>query len=430
MSVQPEIPMLRGSRPYADRLTAESRKFADSKYRFYRRVNWSYRYCDEFYDREAACFLHDPDSYLAGDISKEAFLPDVYSRKLRARQFLVSVLKVFAHWLFRLAGKFMDREIKARGISIYRKAYVDDVELVFDPREAGVVRAVYPFPLGLRRQVRYLKYLWRNRIFFKLDGNAYGLSDFIRLVVKRDLRSLIRLEWRAQFRQARAILKLGIRKVQLSDEYDLGSLDMTRYLARYPVRVINSAHGVGLYLPFHCYDEFFTITRRQEEYYTPIRKCAYSLRQLNDVEGGASTEVLAGMDGVTTLVLLGQVVSEDEYIAQSEDRLIEFMAQKFAQRDDMKLYYKPHPNRKTLKDMPGFAILKDLGEVNGRDGTIFASFYSTCQIEPKFKGTKVLITTDVIRPEIFFGDDQTILTFDKLVTFVNGFCEKRKAGAA
>jgi hypothetical protein len=425
--------MLRGSRQYASRLISQARRFGATRYWFYRRVNWSFRYSEEFYEREATCFLQDPDRYLAGTIGQEPVLADVFAKKLSASRVRMIVLKVLAHWLFRYAGMVMNRRIRKQCISVYRKAYVDDIELCFDPKEAGVVRAVHPFPLGVGRQLRYLRYLLRNHIFFKLDGSAYGLRDFLHFLTRRDVRSLLRLEARGQYRQARGIVRLGVNTIQLSDEYDPANLEFTRYLERYRVRIVNSAHGVGMYMPFHYYREFIAITHRQIEYYHALRSCKYTLRQLNDSEKSVSRAPISQGQNLpeesTALVLLGQVAHDWEFVAGSEAKLIAFLREKFAGRNDIKLFVKPHPNRIAGQVLPDFTTLYDLALVNGRPGTIFMSFFSTCQIDPKFKGTKVLIKTDTIRPEIFFDDSEPILSFEDIVPFVEAHHRRRLAKA-
>ena len=414
--------MLRGARPYAQRLVDAARKFGDGPYRLYRRVNWSYRYDDEFYRAEAASFLEAPDDYLRGAAARPAVLSDIFSRKLSNRQLAVSLMKVLAHWLFRVLGLWVNPAIRRRKIAIYRKAYVDDIEIAFDPAEPGVVRAVYPFPLGAPRQLRYLRQLLRKGHFFKLDGNAYSLPDLLRLLRRRDVASLIRLEARAQFRQAKAILGLGVHTVQLSDEFDLGSLEIARYLARHPVRVVNSAHGAGMYLPFHCYREFDVITERQKQFYFPIRPCTYRMRRLSDL-AGARQERAAG--GGVNVVILGQAAEGEDFIAENETRLIEIVSNGFSGRDGVRLFYKPHPNRANPLPSPGLQLLRDLATVNGQAGTLFMSFFSTCQIDPNFKGTKILIGTDIIRPEIFFDDSETIVPIDRLVRFIDDFARAR-----
>ena len=422
MTAVPDIPMLRGARPYVRRLTDEARKFGDSTYRFYQRVNWSYRYSDEFYRGEALCFLEGPEAYLGGSASRSPVLEDVFARKLSKRQLVNGVLKVLAHWLFRALGFWMDSLIRRKGPSIYRRGYVEDIEMAFDPEQPGVVRGIYPFPLGLPRQLRYIRHLIRKGYLFKLNGNAYSPADFIHFLRRRNIASLLRLEARAQLRQARSILRLGVNTIQISDEYDLGSLEFSRYLDRHRVRVINSAHGIGKYLPFHCYREFEIISERQREYYVPIRPCTYTFRRLNDL-----TPVVpaAEGEGQANIVLLGQASEGEDFIEENENRLLAILGGNFSGRDGVRLFYKPHPRRKVSLPSPGLERLQDVGRVNGQPDTLFMSFFSTCQIDPNFKGTKILVGTETIRPEIYFDETETIVPMDQLVPFIEDFLERQ-----
>ncbi|MEO7157339.1 MAG: hypothetical protein ABI039_07255, partial [Vicinamibacterales bacterium] len=395
-----------------------ARRFAEPRYHFHRRVNWSYRYDREFYAREAARFVASPDAYLSGRLAPDTELADVFPLPLSGRQTLTILLKVLAHLSFHFLGRFADRTIRARGATIYRKCYVDDIELVFDPRQSGVVRAVYPFPINLGRQLRYLRSLRRQGLHFKLDGNPYLPGDVARFVRRRDVRSLMRMESRAQIRQAARVTRLGMTDFQLSDEFDIGSLDFTRRLARAPVRVVNSAHGVGKYFPVHGYPEFHVLTRRQEQYYHAVRPCRYSLRRLNDNSGPATSSGSTAPVGVSLVFLSQTFGGLDDVIARNEAFVLARLRDELAGVPGVRLFYKPHPNRKSLEGVAGFERLTDIAAVNGAAGTLFASFFSTCQIDPAFKGRKVLLRGDLIHPEIAFDDDEIILDVAALVDLV------------
>lgn len=417
-----EIPLLRESAPFVSRLMAAAQAFRQPRYFLHRRVNWSYRYEDEFYDREVAHFLEDPDAYVAASCQAQPQLCDIHLKKLGARQVGVLLMKVLSHRLFGLLGKVADRRIKAARTRIYRKGYVDDIELVFEQNQGGVVRAIFPFPINLRRQLRYLGYLRRNGRLFKLDGNPYAFGDVLRFVARRDVASLMRMEARAQIRQARAVLRLGVHEVQLSDEFDIGSLDFVRYLARYPVRVINSAHGVGKYYPVHCYREFRVVTNRQTQYYHAIRQCNYVVRQLNDSSAGRTLDRGGGDTSAeerVRLVVLSQRFGEQPgVIADAERELLDCLRRELGGAAGVKLFYKPHPNRSGSSGVPGFTSLSSLLPVNDLDGTIYVSFFSTCQIDPAFKGKKILIRAKHIYPEIAFDESEPILSMSELVQLV------------
>lgn len=426
-----EIPLLRESVAFSARLFAAARGFGDPKYHFHRRVNWSHRYNKGFYIREAECFQVDPDAYLAGKSTMAPQLSDVYVLRLRPRQVAGVLLKVLAHWLFHLLGSFANRRVRARRVHTYRKCYVDDIELVFDPLEAGVVRAVYPFPINLRRQLRYLSYLRRKRFCFKLAGNPYVPLDVLHFLIKRNVKALMRLESRAQIRHAKQVHDLGIQSLQLSDEFDIGGLDFTRRLARFRVQIINSAHGVGKYLPVHAYQYFHTLTLKQQQYYRAVRDCNYSLRQLNDrpadeTVGYAERRPTTGAD-INLVVLSQRFGGPSDVISDNEKTLVERLQTEFAHAWGVRLYYKPHPNRRQPAAPAGFQLLLNLNDVNDRDGTVFVSFFSTCQIDPAFKGRKILVRGHFIYPEIAFDDSEEITDLDGLVRLVTQLVDTRNA---
>jgi hypothetical protein len=411
-----EIPLLRESSAFSARLIEAARSFQDPKYRFHRRVNWSYRYEDGFYQLESECFQSDPDAYLSGKPGATPQVGDVFRRKIGRTQLVNILLKVFAHWVFRLLGALFDGGIRRSGISIYRKAYVDDIELVFDPEEAGVVRAVYPFPISVQRQWRYLRFLHEQGRVFKLAGIPYRLNDLFKLLWRRDVRSLQQLESRAQLRHAQEVAALGVKTVQLSDEFDVGSLDFCRALARFPIHVVNSAHGVGKYFPVHAYQEFQVLTKRQMQYYYATRACRYSLRTLNDKGRATITQLSDAASTTVRFVFLSQLFSGvSEIIVSNEARVVQRLAAEFSDSLSVKLLYRAHPNSHQAAVPKGFGCLFCLEDANGQPGTIFGSFFSTCQIDPAFKGRKVLLRGELVYPEISFDDTEEILTLEELV---------------
>ena len=409
--------MFRQTRHYVARLMHACGRFGGGKYWFHRRINWSYRLDQQFYQAEAKSFVANPDAYLAAPPVTSMPIADVWSTRLGGKALLTVILKVLAHWLFFLAGWRARRRIRHSGASIYRKCYVDDIELVFDPDEPGVVRAVFPFPINHRRQIRYLQFLRQKRHRFVLDGNPYSPLDLLRFLKSRNARALARLEGRAQLRLARAVVAHGFQAIQLSDEFDIGSLDFCRLLARYPVRVVNSAHGVGKYLPVHAYPEFHVLTHRQAEYYHATRPCQYKLRRLNDKTGPA--RVSGDQSNIWQLVFLSQNFhGVTQIVAQNEARLLERLALEFGASTRLRLLYRAHPNAEQPAVPPGFERLARLEEVNGQPKTVFLSFYSTCQIDPSFKGRKILVRGDLIYPEFAFDDSEEIQDTEREVVLL------------
>jgi hypothetical protein len=329
------------------------------------------------------------------------------------------LLKVIVHHVFRILGKLYGALVRSRGERIYRKCYVDDIELVFDPNQTGVVRAVYPFPLSVRRQLRYLRYLRDGRYSFRLAGVPYGFRDLVVFALRRDVGSLRRLETRAQIRHAREVALGGFGLIQLSDEFDMGSLDLTRMLCRCGVKVVNSAHGVGKYLPIHAYPTFLVLTNRQIDYYRAIRFCNYTIRSLNVRPPSAGARISTSSPSRVNLVFLGQTFGGiSRIIADAEAEIVTRLRGEFAGAAGLCLLYKPHPTAAHLPAPTGFEKLSDASTVNGLSETIFVSMFSTCQIDPNFVGRKLLVRTHLIRPEIAFDDTEDIVDLNKLIQLV------------
>jgi hypothetical protein len=423
-----EIPLLRESAAFAGRLVQACRAHGEPRYRFHRRVNWSYRYEPGFYAREAASFIADAGRYLAGRCPDEPRVDDVYAKRLEARHLVTALLKVVAHRLFGAIGGWADRGLRSNCVAVYRKAYVDDIELVFDPAQPSVVRAVYPFPINMGRQWRYLRFLRQQGHRFKLAGNPYALADVLLLLQRRDVHSLMRLESRAQIRHARDVAGLGVRVVQLSDEFDIGSLDFARTLARFRLQVVNSAHGVGKYFPVHAYQTFHVLTQRQREFYWATRPCSYPLRQLND--RSAPVPPHAPLPGHDVVFLSQSFGHGGGLIDQNEATLVQRLKCDLVSAAGLRLHYKPHPNNPNPVAPEGFTLLTDLAAVNGRPSTVFLSFFSTCQIDPAFKGRKLLVRGHLIHPEIAFDDGEEIVDADTLVRTLQGLATASPAREA
>jgi hypothetical protein len=105
-------------------------------------------------------------------------------------------------------------------------------------------------------------------------------------------------------------------------------------------------------------------------------------------------------------------------IGSSEDRFVTRLFEEFGNSSEISLLFKSHPNSHRRVAPQGFKLLTALDEVNGRPGVTFASFFSTCQIDPTFKGRKLLLRSDHIFPEIAFDESETILDLEALITWL------------
>ncbi|MBA3677890.1 MAG: hypothetical protein H0W74_10885 [Sphingosinicella sp.] len=421
-----EIPLLRESVSYSARLARAAQSYGESRYATHRRINWSHRYADGFYSTEAALFVQDSAAYLAGDMIATPHLEDVFQKKLAIPAIAAVALKVLAHRIFAWVGMFQARLPRALRARVYRKCYVDDIELVFDPEASDTLRAVYPFPLSIRRQIRYISRLFAEGRRFRFAGHRYRSGDFVRLLRHRDVRSLMRMEARSQLAHAYEIAKSGYTTVQLSDEFSLGSLEFARALDRCGIVTVNSAHGVGKYLPVHAYRTFYTLTDLQQEYYIPVLPCRYERRQLNDLYPAASPiDPVPDLQKIQLVLLSQTFPGLTGIVRDHEDKIIRRLVAKFATDPMVELRFKPHPTQGDRPPPAGFRTLSNLSEVNGRPGTVFVSQFSTCQINPTFKGRKFLLRGDLVHPEIAFDKCERILTLEEFIGLISDLPKDR-----
>ncbi|GAA4046850.1 hypothetical protein [Parerythrobacter jejuensis] len=411
-----EVPMLRGAVAFSHRLVAAAKAHGEHRSRAFRRANWSWRNAAAFYEAEANLFLADPDAYLAQAAGPPSVLEDVFPRRVPNKVVVRTIVKVVAHSLFALFGALKRRRI-TNGDWTYRKAYVDDIELAFDADEGVVWRAVYPFPISLGRQWRYLRYLRRNGLRYFLDGNRYGLGDTLGFLRRRNYESLARLEARSELRRAIRIAARPPSLVQLSDEFNIGSLHFARYLSRKNILTHNVAHGVGKYFPVHAYAKFDTLIDRQEAYYTASVPCEYGRHTINAAFDTAPDVSKSGPEKAVVIVSQ-DFGNELTFIAQSERQLVTELRRLAADEPDIALMFKPHPNYRNPKAPDGFAMVQSINEIQSLPDPILLSLYSTTHIDPRFQGRKFLIRTETIRPEILYDDPDRIIDVDKISTVI------------
>lgn len=416
-----EIPMLRCSVQFKNRLIEACDRFNDPKYFFRQRVNWSYRFSSLFFENETRHFCKNPDGYINGAIDEKPLIDNVYEYHVSLNQAALFVIKIVAHWMFRFLGGVASffSSFSNNSFKIYRKAYVDDIEQVFEPDQADVLRVVYPFPLNAWRQLKYIRFLSANKHRFLLGGNPYLLVDLVRFLWKRDVFSLRAMETRAQLRHAKELVEKGFALFQLSDEFDVGSLSFCRMLRRYHVKIVNSAHGVGTYMPIHSYDEFVFLTSHQKAYYSSTHECIYTPRKLNCKKTSLSAGIKNCPSSKVTLIFLSQVsASVTKIVLEDEEVVLKRLFEEFGGNSDVRLLYKPHPNNFNSFPPVGFGSLQKIEDVNGCPGVVFVSFFSTCYIDPNFVGHKILLKTNLIYPNLIYGDDENILNMDGLIFYV------------
>jgi hypothetical protein len=409
--------VLKQSIQYIKRLDIACSRYYESKYKNNIRKNWTYKFDNQFLSSEYEIFSKKPDIYLSGSLKQdELHVKDIYHESINSNLLIRVLFKILIHWVFRIISKIHDVK---HGV-IYRKCYVDDIDSVYSDYSLDVCKWIYPFPIGAKRQINYIKKCIKENQNWKFAGLPYGIIDAYILILKRDFHSYIKLETRAQIRHGQEISKLNYKKIEISDEFEIGSLNFTLTARRYGLFVENCAHGIGAYLPVHAYNKFKILTKKQSQYYQNIRKTNYEKYSLAIRIAPSLHNSICEIKNNNIACLIASSLSykyEDEVeLNKSEIKICKFLADMFKNNQNITLFYRPHPNNANPIIPNGFQLAPNIETIDW-EKTVIISFNSTIHIDPTYKGIKILVKDEGLYPEIMFGDDVVALNkYDILKT--------------
>lgn len=417
------IPLVIESKAFVENLKISCMLFDENKYLYKQRVNYSYRFSSEFIDEQLKLFQMDPSKYLSvyGLQKTDKFL-NVYEKKLTRAETFRILVKVLAHRLFRFIGSFQCWFGSIGSFSIYRKAYVDDIDLVYDRGDSEVLMAIYPFPIKLSRQLKFISNLIKDKQAFRLDGYRYRLKFVLNLLYYRDVRSYEMLEKSAAYLKSLELADMCFQKIELSDEFDINCLPFTRFCRRAGLFVINKTHGIGKYFPMQCFDEFYVLDNKMTEYYE-LEK--YSNFYKFDLITDQQFPEVAEIKKVVILFLSQKFDDSVTIIGQAEDKILSILTE-LNKSDGLKIYYKPHPNHLSSMKFENqrIHVISSINDLNiNEDFPILISLFSSTHIDPNFYGAKLLVETEMIKPNISFSNGQ-IVSLNDLSTSIKNLNNK------
>lgn len=418
-----DIPLFYRSKIFSDNLHKALKPLKLSKYGVIKSVNFLHKFDSLFLESQQKLFMKDPDGYLLGKGSTFRYsdLNEFFNKKVPNAILLKTILKYFAHRMFHIIGKILNHPKRERTI---RKCYVEDVEGLFESND-NIIRIIFPFPLNIYRQFRYVRNLMKNKHQFVLSGFHYSFNDFFVFLIKRDYRALMRLEVRASLRDAIAHFdKYKPEVIECSDEYDIGSYFYAKRLKRKKeVKVINSAHGVSTYLPYQRYDKFLVLTSEQKRFYG-----AYNPTLVFEHREIRRKKVLKCYESRSPLiVLLGQYSAiSGEQIKLDELEMLRILNEKAIDHPNLEFVYKPHPNNESFRigEYSNIQVKQDM-QLNSENLLQF-SLFSTCQIDPNFSGSKYLVETTYIKPQFVFGEQEPVVNIKLLPDFIDNWAHNLK----
>ena len=420
------IPLVIESKAFVENLKTSCKSFNENSYLYKQRVNYSYRFSSEFTDEQLRLFQLDPSRYLSiYGLRKADNLLDVFHKKLTRSEILRILVKVLAHRLFRVIGS-LQFLFNSKGPDLtYRKAYVDDIDLVYDRGESDMLMAVYPFPVKLSRQLKFIMSLIKDKQVFRFDGYCYRLKFVLNLLYCRDVRAYEMLERSAAYLKALELGEMGFHKVQLSDEFDINCLAFTRFCRRAGLLVVNKTHGIGKYFPMQCFDEFYVLDDKMIEYYDLKQHSnCHKFHLTADQQAPVVEEI-----NKVSIVFMSQIFDDSVTdTRQAEDNVLTVLSE-VNKSLGVTTYYKPHPNRRSSVrlDDEAFHVMSSIDQLDfDEEFPIIISLFSSTHIDPNFFGAKLLVETDIIKPSISFSTGLIVCLgeiFETLQNLNDELCE-------
>jgi hypothetical protein len=250
-------------------------------------------------------------------------------------------LKVFANRLYRLFSKSIPPG------SVIVRGWVDVTEAMYSAVLETAELRIYPFPFGLKRQIRFILGCIRKKYKISLDGLPYSVGSAVRLFSLKEGgdEALALIELNAYQEYANKLLRTNPESIYTSDEFEVGGVAMYTPLIEAGVSVTNTAHGVGLYCPHVCYTDFFGFSFSQGEFYASFNS---NIKVHKRSHSNVVLPLQWAKDVVNcppAFVLIHQ--NFEDYGCQAEEEILCRIAREVSEISlalDVKYFVKLHPN--------------------------------------------------------------------------------------
>lgn len=274
---------------------------------------------------------------------------------------------------------------------------------------------IYPFVANIKRGVNHFKYVKQNfRKRFCLMGLPYSYILWIKIILSkgkaRDL-NLLHYEYKGAINHLQELRLFNV--IYTSEEFMANNFLINNNLQNSKVKIINVAHGLGLYSPYSCFDTFRTINNYQIRFYNKLSKIKKFTPIYNDPT--KESEFSAIKKGYSMVFVHQNYEDHSDKVkeAKYQDAILEILDHYSGQYIT---YIKFHPNTKKLsknKILQKYSNLKEYEDcVIGKKlflGTLSTSYYSF-----RSKGTYLLIGENKFLLKKIFGEKNMIYNKDEL----------------
>lgn len=273
---------------------------------------------------------------------------------------------------------------------------------------------IYPFVANIKRGLNHIKYVQQHfPKRFSLMGIRYSHSKWINILfskgIKRDL-NLLHYEYQGAINHIKDLR--GFKVIYTSEEFMANNYLINKRLKNDKIRIINIAHGLGLYSPYSCFDQFKTLNNYQLEFYSRFSEIE-EIKALYD-DPKTITQLSLSLTEYDLIFIHQNYEDHSDKIRESvyQNDLIEIL-NKYSTKH--KCYIKFHPNTKysvkklTLKK---FYNLKEY--TNTKKKKIFLGTLSTSYYSFRNEGIYVLVGEDKTLLKNIFGGKNIIYNKSEL----------------
>ncbi|MFK7800615.1 MAG: hypothetical protein AB8G95_03190 [Anaerolineae bacterium] len=301
----------------------------------------------------------------------------------------------------------------------YVRAWVDVSKQIYEQEFKQARILVYPFILNFRRHFRFLyQTFFVDKSSVSLCGLPYRIKDIGTLVkgyFTKDIKSIIEVEYGAYNRHAVELVALGAETIYTTDEFDPVGIAFNEELVRNGVRVVNTTHGVGVYMPYVAYNDFYVFNQAQIEYYSrynQVDRYLYRSRQ-NSAPKFSGAESGEFQFGLVYIYAPFEPKKVFEYEFKIQEELMAYL-KKLASKTGTPFYIKTHPNQsETSKD----ALKSQCDSVCNQwidiplNNPVFVHIKSTAYYDLYEIAPVITYKSKFLFPEVYFGE--TIQTVSK-----------------
>jgi len=323
------------------------------------------------------------------------------------------LLRVLAHRAFRIMGRFVgESSVLVGEPTTVLRSWVDVSLDLFEVEKQTTVVLVYPFPLSISRQLRYIRHLRANGFAYRLAGFPYRLRSVIPWCFRPSDADLADLESLAGTEHADELMaRYGLQQLLTAEEFEAATFAFCEQLRSRQVYVQNRAHGVGKYSPFISYDEFAVFNEEQIKYYKVYGRVGRFELVDDDV-------TLPPVRAPQAIVLIDQLISEDGSLLDALQRRIIDVIKIVAEKSNIDAAIKLHPNSK-LSHLEGRQGVRHTRDIEWSPGeAIFLTVYSTAYLTFRRFGMTILVRDDLIDPSLVFGPGSFVVHVDALESYL------------